>query len=73
METQSIENQTHNIGFKHFRNARHDFKESFMKLSDLVLFGGKFMLDDTKLLVYEHKITKNRTNLFRVGLWVACR
>jgi hypothetical protein len=43
-------NQTHVFGFKQFINSRHEYNEEF-KEGDLVLFGGKFTLDETKLVV----------------------
>src|SRR3954469_5852497 len=47
---EKVSNQTHTFGFKQFINARHEYNESFRE-GDLVLFGGKFTLDETKLLV----------------------
>ena len=47
---EKISNRTHNFSFKQFINARHEYNESF-KEGDLVLFGGKFTIDEEKLLV----------------------
>jgi hypothetical protein len=43
-------NQTHTFGFKQFVNARHDYNEAFGE-GDLVLLGGKFTIDNEKLMV----------------------
>jgi hypothetical protein len=42
-------NETHAFCIKQFVNARHDYNEAY-KEGDLVLFGGKFTLDDQKKL-----------------------
>jgi len=38
------------FSFKQFANARHEYNETF-KEGDLVHFGGKFTVDEQKLLV----------------------
>ncbi len=48
-------NQTHVFGFKQFTNARNDYNEA-LKEGDLVLFGGKFTLDEQKLVVSKYCI-----------------
>lgn len=47
---EKISNQTHVFGFKQFFNSRNEYNEPF-KEGDLVLFGGKFTLDEKKLVV----------------------
>jgi len=43
-------NTTPCFAFKQFVNSRHDYNEKFRE-GDLVLFGGKFSLDENKLVV----------------------
>jgi len=47
---EKITNTTPAFGFKQFANARHEYNEKFRE-GDLVLFGGKFSLDENKLVV----------------------
>src|SRR4051812_4776459 len=47
MYREKISNQNHVFTFKQFVNAHHEYNESF-KEGDLVLFGGKFTLDEKK-------------------------
>lgn len=47
---EKVSDQTHPFEFKQFINARHEYNEAFSE-GDLVLFGGKFTLDDQKLVV----------------------
>jgi hypothetical protein len=47
---EKVLNQTPVFGFKQFVNARNDYNEIF-KEGDLVLFGGKFTLEEEKLMV----------------------
>lgn len=47
---EKITNQTYTFGIKQFTNARDDYNESF-KEGDLVLFGGKFTIEESKLMV----------------------
>lgn len=73
---EKVSNQTHTFGFKQFVNARHEYNESFRE-GDLVFLGGKFTIDETKLLVsvdasffvnlYKHKNNKIILIFFRVG------
>jgi|tagenome__1003787_1003787.scaffolds.fasta_scaffold20705844_1 hypothetical protein len=42
--------QTHTFNIKQFTNARHEYNEEFHE-GDLVLLGGKFTLEGTKLMV----------------------
>ncbi len=42
-------NETHTFSIKQFVNSRHDYNEAY-KEGDLVLFSGKFTLDDQKKL-----------------------
>jgi hypothetical protein len=45
-----ITNTTSTFGFKQFVNARNEYNEKFRE-GDLVHFGGKFSLDESKLVV----------------------
>ncbi|RIA79938.1 hypothetical protein C1645_839596 [Glomus cerebriforme] len=45
-----VSNQTCAFGLKQFTNARHEYNEQF-KEGDLVFFGGKFTLDEEKLVL----------------------
>jgi hypothetical protein len=47
---EKVSNDNIVFGFKQFTNAMHEYNESFRE-GDLVLFGGKFTIDDQKLLV----------------------
>jgi hypothetical protein len=47
---EKITNTTHTFGYKQFANARNEYNEKF-KEGDLILFGGKFSLDENKLVV----------------------
>lgn len=47
---EKISNQTHTFTFKQFINTRHEYNEQFRE-GDLVLFSGKFTLDEKKLMV----------------------
>jgi hypothetical protein len=42
--------EIHTFGIKQFVNARHDYNKEY-KEGDLVLFGGKFTIDDQKKLL----------------------
>lgn len=42
--------QNHTFNVKQFTNARHEYNEEFHE-GDLVLLGGKFTLEGTKLMV----------------------
>lgn len=42
--------ETHTFDIKQFINARHEYNEEFCQ-GDLVLLGGKFTLEGTKLMV----------------------
>lgn len=47
---EKVSNDNVVFSFKQFTNALHEYNESFRE-SDLVLFRGKFTIDDQKLLV----------------------
>jgi len=47
---EKIQNKTHTFSFKQFFNARNEYNEPF-KEGDLVLFGGKFTVDQERLMV----------------------
>jgi hypothetical protein len=47
---EKISNENPVFGFKQFANARHEYNEAF-KEGDLVLLGGKFTIDENKLMV----------------------
>src|SRR5438270_12533394 len=47
---EKISNKNVVFAFKQFTNAQHNYNEAFRK-GDLVSFGGKFTIDDQKLLV----------------------
>ena len=47
---EKISSQNHVFTFKQFINSRHEYNEAFNE-GDLVLFGGKFTIDDKKLMV----------------------
>ncbi|UZO05549.1 uncharacterized protein OCT59_025897 [Rhizophagus irregularis] len=47
---EKVSNENPVFGFKQFSNALHDYNEAF-KEGDLVHFGGKFTIDDNKLMV----------------------
>lgn len=76
---EKITNQTYTFGFKQFINARHDYNEAFRE-GDLVLLGGKFTLDNEKLMVnntilffynnFHNKYNKIKTK--RILIFFAC-
>lgn len=45
-----LTNENHNFVIKQFVNAQHEYNESY-KEGDLVLFGGKFTIEQEKLMV----------------------
>ncbi|UZO05550.1 uncharacterized protein OCT59_025897 [Rhizophagus irregularis] len=47
---EKVSNENPVFGFKQFSNALHDYNEAF-KEGDLVHFGGKFTIDDNKLML----------------------
>ena len=47
---EKISNENVVFAFKQFTNAQHNYNEAFRE-GDLVSFGGKFTIDDQKLLV----------------------
>jgi hypothetical protein len=47
---EKILNQVHTFSFKQFVNARNEYNEAFSE-GDLILFGGKFTVDEGKLMV----------------------
>lgn len=47
---EKISQKNHTFSIKQFTNARHDYNEEFCE-GDLVLLGGKFTLEGTKLMV----------------------
>ncbi len=47
---EKVSNDNVSFGFKQFTNALHEYNEPIRE-GDLVLFRGKFMIDDQKLLV----------------------
>ena len=47
---EKILNQRHTFTFKQFVNARNEYNEAFGE-GDLILFGGKFTVDEEKLMV----------------------
>ena len=47
---EKIANKNHHFSFKQFINARHAYNEPFHE-GDLVLLGGKFTVDNKKLMV----------------------
>ncbi|GET58316.1 hypothetical protein GLOIN_2v1873041 [Rhizophagus irregularis DAOM 181602=DAOM 197198] len=66
---EKISNQTHTFTFKQFVNAYHEYNEQFRE-GDLVLFSGKFTLDEKKLMlviemacVMDPKVGPNSENL----------
>ncbi|CAB5357327.1 unnamed protein product [Rhizophagus irregularis] len=50
MYREKITGQNHRFLFKQFVNARHEYNEAFRE-GDLVLFGGKFTIDEQKLML----------------------
>ncbi|GBC40549.2 hypothetical protein GLOIN_2v1884965 [Rhizophagus irregularis DAOM 181602=DAOM 197198] len=53
---EKVSNENPVFGFKQFSNALHDYNEAF-KEGDLVHFGGKFTIDDNKLMPFVHITT----------------
>jgi len=47
---EKISSQNYTFGLKQFMNSQHEYNEQFNE-GDLVLFGGKFTLDNDKLMV----------------------
>src|ERR1044072_4372207 len=47
---EKFSNENINFAFKQFTNAQHNYNKAFRE-GDLVSFGGKFTIDDQKLLV----------------------
>ena len=45
-----ISGETYDFTFKQFTNSQHEYNENF-KEGDLVNFGGKFTIDEQKLMV----------------------
>lgn len=64
MYREKISNTTPYFGFKQFSNARHEYNEAF-KEGDLVLLGGKFTIDNKKMLVniFVCTLNNNKVNI----------
>ncbi|PKY49892.1 hypothetical protein RhiirA4_423304 [Rhizophagus irregularis] len=58
MYREKITGQNHRFLFKQFVNARQEYNEAFRE-GDLVLFGGKFTIDEKKLMKHTIIFTKS--------------
>ncbi|POG58064.1 hypothetical protein GLOIN_2v1790909, partial [Rhizophagus irregularis DAOM 181602=DAOM 197198] len=63
---EKVSNENPVFGFKQFSNALHDYNEAF-KEGDLVHFGGKFTIDDNKLMLLVEAACVLETQLGRNG------